>query len=207
MAERSLELKRLGEAVADRYRELKQTAGVLDFDDLQQHTLRLLRESGPPVRAAICSPIRLVLVDEFQDTDRVQAEILEHLRSKSGASLVAVGDVKQSIYGFRGARPQLFEALNRSVPAHDRHQLTENFRSVPKIVHFINSLFENVFEGSDYHLLSKRREPARQYETPVLLNPCHALLDSKTPVETRRAIEARAIAQYVALVVPHDQGY
>src|SRR5919107_487090 len=84
--------------------EAKRRSRVLDFADLEVHALRALEHEG--VQDYYHERWRAFLVDEFQDTNPVQAELLERLTQ--GATLTVVGDEKQSIYGFRRADVEVF---------------------------------------------------------------------------------------------------
>ncbi len=128
------------------YESLKRRAGALDFDDLLLKARDLLR-AHPAVRERFARNIALLMVDEFQDTDPVQAEIV---RALCGAALrhgklFLVGDIKQSIYRFRRADPEVFRGLRDELPAPGRLSLTKNFRSQPAILDFVNFLFHDEF--------------------------------------------------------------
>lgn len=119
--------------------DAKRAVNALDFDAIIRETLRVLRENAH-VRASAAGALRHLLIDEFQDTDRVQMQIAEHLCGEPGGpALFFVGDPKQSIYNFRGAEVELF-GLERE-KAETRVFLHENFRTVPPIIAFINRFF------------------------------------------------------------------
>jgi ATP-dependent helicase/nuclease subunit A len=147
-AEASAALVSVVEAAASGFSADKAEAGVLDFDDLLVKTRDLLRNS-PEARDEAAGSIDALLVDEFQDTDRIQAEIVEALvgGGLSTGKLFVVGDSKQSIYRFRGADPAVFDATRESLPERGRLPLTHNFRSQPEIINFVNSLFAPVMPG------------------------------------------------------------
>jgi ATP-dependent helicase/nuclease subunit A len=136
------------EEAAEDFSAAKLEAGVLDFDDLLVKTRDLLRNS-PEVRDEAAGSIDALLVDEFQDTDRIQAEIVEALVGGGLATgkLFVVGDSKQSIYRFRGADPAVFDSTRNGLPMGGRLPLTRNFRSQPEILNFVNSLFSPVMPG------------------------------------------------------------
>ena len=92
------------------YRERKRQAGALDFADLEEFAVRLLVEH-PDTRARLQSQFDHILMDEFQDTNGQQAQLLKHLRPPD--RFYAVGDINQSIFGFRHAEPQGFSRLSR----------------------------------------------------------------------------------------------
>jgi ATP-dependent helicase/nuclease subunit A len=130
--------------VTDAYAARKRELAMLDFDDLLTAAHRLLTDpEHAALRRRVGGQLRLLLVDEFQDTDRVQVELIEALCGSELArgKLFFVGDHKQSIYRFRGAEPRVFAELESQTPAPGQLQLSRNFRSQPAILHFVNALF------------------------------------------------------------------
>ena len=125
----------------------KHARGSLDFDDLLVKTRDLLRSHPEVLSEASGPPVKLVLVDEFQDTDPVQSEVLRRLGGAAFTSggVFVVGDFKQSIYRFRGAQPEIFKQLRAELPEAGRLVLSENFRSAPGILSFVNALFAEAF--------------------------------------------------------------
>ncbi len=148
------------------YDRAKWSRGGIDNDDLLLLTRDLLLDSGKGVRDALAESIDLVLVDEFQDTDPVQAQILEALGGEAllDGKLFLVGDFKQSIYRFRGARPELFQDYRERFPEAGRLALSANFRSIPAILDFVNALFADTFKGPDAALRPGGR--ARRWQRP-----------------------------------------
>jgi ATP-dependent exoDNAse (exonuclease V) beta subunit len=166
----------------DAYNQMKAAAGALDFLDLLLKARDLVRDCAH-VRRAFQQRFKYILVDEFQDTDPLQAEILLLLAAKeSGESvtpdwrtipirdgaLFVVGDPKQSIYRFRRADVGIYqEVCDLLVHRHGgrRVQLTTNFRSVPDIQRAVNAAFapemrrDDVTLQADYVPLSPLREP------------------------------------------------
>ena len=139
-----------GRAGPARVRRVKRRRGGLDFDDLLVRTRDLLAgdpELGRLARWPRATAIEFVLVDEFQDTDRIQSEILRRLGDDAffRGRMFVVGDAKQSIYRFRGAEPAIFDRWRGEFPEPGRLLLTENFRSVPGVIHFVNALFAGCF--------------------------------------------------------------
>ena len=152
-AEFSVRGIRLARLTAAAYDAAKQAQGLLDFDDLLLRARDLLRDR-PDVRARIDNGIRLLMVDEFQDTDPVQAEIVRMLcgDALTTGRLFLVGDAKQSIYRFRRADPTVFDRLREEIPAGGRLPLNVNFRSQPEILSFVNHLFSSAM-GNKYEAL------------------------------------------------------
>lgn len=134
--------------MASAYADAKQSEGVLDFDDLLLHARNLLRDD-PNVRQRVAAGIRLLMVDEFQDTDPVQADLVRNLcgTALTRGKLFMVGDRKQSIYRFRRADPTVFSRMSDELPALGRLPLNVNFRSQPAVLNFVNHLFAPAMEG------------------------------------------------------------
>ncbi len=138
----------------DHLDEEKRKRGVLDFDDLLIRTRRLLDE--PAILERIRQQFDFIFVDEFQDTDRLQAEILKLLATdRSGnyvpGKLIIVGDPKQSIYAFRRADPQTYGAFTKSLlecGAAPR-LLIDQYRSTPALVEALNAIGVPLFAGGD----------------------------------------------------------
>ncbi len=99
------------EAYGTEYSKMKQAAGVLDYEDLQLRTLGLL-ESHPTVRESYENRFVEIMVDEFQDTNRLQLRLIEALQG-ADTTLFTVGDEMQAIYGFRHADVRLFRQRRR----------------------------------------------------------------------------------------------
>ncbi len=147
-AELACRAVRLAERMAAEYALAKRAQSVLDFDDLLLHARNLLRDDEN-VRRRVSAGIRLLMVDEFQDTDPVQADVV---RSLCGAALTRgklfmVGDRKQSIYRFRRADPTVFTSMSAELPASGRLPLNINFRSQPAVLDFVNQLFAPAMDG------------------------------------------------------------
>jgi ATP-dependent helicase/nuclease subunit A len=154
-----LQLLQIVKPVAEAYRRKKTELGVLDFDDLLRRTRDLLEHPRhAELRRRLSENIELLLVDEFQDTDPLQVGLVQALSgpANTGRKLFFVGDLKQSIYRFRGAAPNVFRDLRQSVPSAGQLALTLNFRSQPAILDFVNALFcEDL--GPDYEALRPNR--------------------------------------------------
>lgn len=147
-----------------RFTRAKRELGGVDFPDLEQLTLRLLIDAeGQPSTEAreIQQQMDYVFVDECQDINSAQDAILSAIsRTGAEANRFLVGDVKQSIYQFRLADPRLFRRYEdawATGKAGQRISLTENFRSRPGILHFVNTLFGGLmrenFGGVSYEPL------------------------------------------------------
>ncbi len=152
-------LESLQKGLFARLDEEKRRHGFLDFDDLLLLSRDLLR-SSPAAREHFRDRFTTLIVDEFQDTDPVQAEIVRRLSSaepqdekrwddlvpRPGA-LFLVGDPKQSIYRFRRADVETYGATRDRFKAHERLTLTTNFRSTETILQFVNRVTEPIFQA------------------------------------------------------------
>lgn len=129
----------------DRYAEAKLGRGVVDFSDLEHMTLEILKD--PETRELISRRYRELIIDEYQDCNRVQEAIFTAI--SNGSNYVTVGDVKQSIYSFRDACPGLFmDKYDRYSKGTDESSrlitLSTNFRSSIPVTDTVNSVFAPV---------------------------------------------------------------
>ena len=124
----------------DVYSRLKNEAGVLDYNDLEQLALRVLQNGE--ARREVLNRYRFVFVDEYQDVNPVQEEILSLL---AGENVFLVGDGKQAIYGFRGSRSKYFDEKCASLPV--SLQLSANFRSSKAVLDVVNRVFTPLIAG------------------------------------------------------------
>jgi ATP-dependent helicase/nuclease subunit A len=189
-------LQELLTVFAERYAEAKTRESAVDFEDLQLEARDLLR-SQPELRAREQARFRSILVDEFQDTNRLQTEIVDLLRTPD-TELFFVGDEFQSIYGFRHADVQVFR--ERREAAAQPLSLTLNYRSRPEVLGAVNELFGSDF-GSEFQELAA----AAEFPDPVFGHPVELLVTDKetykdSGVHWRRG-EARAVARRVRELV------
>jgi len=126
------------EEVVTAYLRKKRASNAVDFDDLLSLTARLLREDEES-RKRYAQQFRYILVDEYQDTNRLQAEIVRQLASVHGNVLV-VGDDAQSIYSFRGADIRNILDFPRIFPGAKTFRLETNYRSTPEILDLANDI-------------------------------------------------------------------
>jgi ATP-dependent helicase/nuclease subunit A len=177
------------ELFGERYEAAKERRGALDFEDLQIRAVRLLErgELGATYRRRFTH----IIVDEFQDTNRLQLRLVEALRGP-GSELVAVGDELQSIYGFRHADLEVFRerrAAAQSDPGAAALALSGNFRSRPEVVAAVNALGENLL-GDAYRPLLVGAAPDRS--TPAGNGPAVELLMTGRDGWDEEAIELEA---------------
>jgi len=227
------ELVALVQPVTARFRYHKRSAALLDFDDLLFAARDLLRDHEP-VRQALARRFAHVLVDEFQDTDPLQAEIFWRLcgepargapapdwlsfRIHPGA-LFLVGDPKQAIYRFRGAEVGAYLRARDAFRAQDPASvltISTNFRSCPSILHFVNERFEGPLSLENGQPGFTALDPfqAERAEGPSVaaLNVEVANEEGKATADEQRDGEAEAVADLCArligveTVVDHEAG-
>lgn len=202
----------IDEAIA-RYETVKLHSQKADYNDLIARTHTLLTTPNSLARKQVGEKIRALLVDEFQDTNRTQAELLSCLCGKN-ARLFLIGDDKQSIYKFQGADVSTFNHW-KTLMSDGTHGLTGSslqldlsycFRSHPSIVDFVNRFFSFYFskEGTARSAHRARHQsllPSRQDEhdasrVEVVLYDC-ADAEEKRQSESSRSQEAHAIAAWI----------
>lgn len=139
---------RFAQEVRDRFAERKRSSRIFSFDDQLTRLRDALLDpaSGELAQARLAGRYPVVLVDEFQDTDPVQWEIL-HAAFDGRATLVLIGDPKQSIYAFRGADVHTYTSAVRS--ATTRTTLAVNHRADPQVVDAVGALFAGVRLGDE----------------------------------------------------------
>lgn len=118
--------------IYEQYEEKKQRARMLDFDDMLVYTWELLSQR-PDILSAWQKKFQYILVDEFQDINQLQYDILRLLAAPEN-HLFIVGDDDQSIYRFRGARPEIMLNFQKDYPDAGKVILADNFRSTNQIV-------------------------------------------------------------------------
>lgn len=204
------------------YRDYKRQAALLDFDDLLHHARDLLK-ANEPVRRALAARYPRILVDEFQDTDPLQAEILWRLagegdvalpwqeRTIRPGALFLVGDPKQAIYRFRGADVETYLVAKRALAAHDPTAvlaISANFRSQDLILDFVNTSFATALDESKgqpgFTALSAVRthgdEPSvAAFE--VALDDRHRNSNGKLVVDLVRREEATVVTDLVRHII------
>ena len=193
MRDRDL-VQELLDSFAAAYAEAKRRESALDFEDLQLVTRELLRDH-PEIRDREALRFRAIMVDEFQDTNRLQCDLIDLLADAPGErDLFFVGDEFQSIYGFRHADVQVFR--ERREAEGGGRALVRNYRSRPEVLAAVNYLFRGDF-GDDFQPLTASGD----FPDPVFGQPVELLVTDKstysgTGTHWRRA-EARRIARRV----------
>ena len=136
------------------YKRYKSENNFFDFDDLLVFLLKLLK-TDPAIRDRISSSYRYVMVDEYQDTNKIQAEIL-YLLTGTNKNIMVVGDDSQSIYAFRGADFRNIMKFPAMFPGTRIIALEENYRSVQPILNLTNIIIEQAKEKYSKNLFTTR---------------------------------------------------
>ncbi|MFA4871849.1 MAG: ATP-dependent helicase [Patescibacteria group bacterium] len=129
------------EGIAENYQAKKKSANSLDYDDLLLEWNRLLLASAE-IREKLATQFQYILVDEYQDTNHIQGEIINHLAGREQNVLV-VGDDSQSIYSFRGAEVRNILTFPEDFPNCKTFRLETNYRSTPEILNLANESIRN----------------------------------------------------------------
>lgn len=209
----------------DRYQAKKEERGIVDFNDLEHFALEILVEptenSAGYVSTAVARELQdiyaEILIDEYQDSNFVQEAILTSISkaSRGEPNVFMVGDVKQSIYKFRLARPELFmgkyETYSIEDSPYQRIDLHKNFRSRAEVLEGINYIFEGIMRkelGNVVYNEDARLNPGASFEPiPESFGGEHAerykteliLVENNGEDKflTAQEIEARAIARKI----------
>ena len=174
-----------------RYNEVKRTEGVLDFDDMITECYKLLTER-PDIRQRIHEMYPFILVDEFQDTNLLQYKILKLLCAPEN-NLFAVGDDDQSIYGFRGARPDIMLSFEREFDGASVSALSVNYRCPKEVVSISEDIINNNKKRFSKKLLSAG------------LNKGHVYIERPATVKEENELIAERIANMHQHGVPYDE--
>lgn len=145
----------LCENTAVRFRALKQQIPAMDFSDMERYALEILNANGGRIAKRLNHSFDEIMIDEFQDTSFLQDTILCTIaKADRSVPVFRVGDVKQSIYRFRQAKPELMRGLMRGAQGTKVFNMRYNYRSDLGVVDFTNLLFERIMNipgGSDVY--------------------------------------------------------
>jgi ATP-dependent exoDNAse (exonuclease V) beta subunit len=180
------------------YSERKRHLAVLDFADLQAFAVLLL-ESEDGVRQRLQNEFQYVLMDEFQDTNRLEAKLVGLIRGSD--RFYAVGDINQSIYGFRHAAPGVFRAYRDNVKARGQRlvELGENWRSRPEILSAVERISHQMQGVEPLPLIAKREFPQKTEASVEVLaaiaDSAEAALDLEACLVARRILDLHGSLQ------------
>ena len=134
----------VAKSVADAFARRKREAGLLDNNDLLSFASRAFRDH-PAIQAAYADRFKLVMVDEFQDTDQLQVDMIKRMAGEGFSRMCTVGDAQQSIYRFRGADVSVYRRHLEDVRTRNPEgiiELPDNFRSHGDVLALCDCIFE-----------------------------------------------------------------
>ena len=186
IAERYPWFEHLTDDISDvlrRYAERKRTNGLMDFDDLLVLWLRLMKDHAE-VRERYQKRFQFVLVDEYQDTNQLQAELIDLLGARY-QNVMVVGDDSQSIYSWRGANFFNILEFPKRYPGAQVYKIETNYRSTPQILELANAAI-----AANTQQFAKELTPARSDGEKPALVICGAA-DEQAAFVAQRALELR----------------
>ena len=166
----------------------KQEHHFLDYDDLLIYLRRLLADY-PAARDRISASYQYIMVDEYQDTNTIQAEIL-YLLTQVNRNIMVVGDDAQSIYAFRGANFRNIIDFPKMFPETRIVYLEENYRSIQPILTLTNAIIERAKEKFTKNLFTRRRGGA----IPVIVNADDEYSQSRFVVDQIKDLQQQGVA-------------
>ena len=202
----------LARSVEAEYRALKASQSALDNNDLLRMAYEALRDY-PAIRAAYEGRFKMVMIDEFQDTDQMQVDLIRYLTGAGERALCTVGDAQQSIYRFRGAEVEVFRRQERKVgasgatesaadaaaaadaPAGELVKLVRNFRSHDEVLRYVARVFDGDDGGLMQGFLDLEASDGRKDTLVARASRRQALFVAGGSTQERTQAKARAIAE------------
>lgn len=208
----------LARAVEAEYRALKADQSALDNNDLLRMAYEALRDY-PAIRAAYEGRFKMVMIDEFQDTDQMQVDLIRYLTGAGERALCTVGDAQQSIYRFRGAEVEVFRRQERKVgsttasetvatsdaPAGELVKLVRNFRSHDEVLRYVARVFDGDTGGLMQGFLDLEPSDDREDKLKAKASRRQALFAAGGSTQERTQAKARAIAERFQTLVKAGQ--
>ncbi len=210
----------------DAYQQAKMERNLLDFHDLLLFTRQMLR-NHPEIRRYFRSRYRFLLVDEFQDTDPLQAEIVFFLSEEEGRKatewkevrvakrrLFLVGDPKQSIYRFRRADIEMYEEAKTRMGEGRLLTISQNFRCAPTIIDVVNRIFQDLIQPPEDGSYQPEYVPLHFGRKGETVPPVHGTILLYPPkredmvmanTEECRRWESRCIASFIQRLVNEER--
>ena len=198
----------LARSVEAEYRALKAEQSALDNNDLLRMAYEALRDY-PAIRAAYEGRFKMVMIDEFQDTDQMQVDLIRYLTGAGERALCTVGDAQQSIYRFRGAEVEVFRRQERKVgsmmasetvatpdaPAGELVKLVRNFRSHDEVLRYVARVFDGDTGGLMQGFLDLEPSDKREDKLEAKASRRQAIFVAGGSTQERTQAKARAIAE------------
>ncbi|WP_278959932.1 helicase-exonuclease AddAB subunit AddA [Lactobacillus apis] len=201
-------------ALIERFDQLKRAENLVDYSDMEQFAYQILSQdtsNSQMARSFYQTKFKEIMVDEYQDINPLQERILQLIKKDGQNNLFMVGDVKQSIYGFRQAEPSLFlhkyqEAAKDENKQDERILLSANFRSTKPVIKLVNQVFDHVlttdFGGIDYQkegqlVLGANYYPEKLPQASELIYSEKDGQDGSTNAEDEDEIDSAEIAMVI----------
>ncbi len=208
----------LARAVEAEYRALKADQSALDNNDLLRMAYEALRDY-PAIRAAYEGRFKMVMIDEFQDTDQMQVDLIRYLTGAGERALCTVGDAQQSIYRFRGAEVEVFRRQERKVgssaapetavtsdaPAGELVKLVRNFRSHDEVLRYVARVFDGDTGGLMQGFLDLEPSDDREDKLKSKASRRQAVFVAGGSTQERTQAKARVIAERFQALVKAGQ--
>lgn len=208
----------LARAVEAEYRALKAGQSALDNNDLLRMAYEALHDY-PAIRAAYEGRFKMVMIDEFQDTDQMQVDLIRYLTGAGERALCTVGDAQQSIYRFRGAEVEVFRRQERKVgssaapetavasdaPVGELVKLVRNFRSHDEVLRYVARVFDGDTGGLMQGFLDLEPSDKRKDKLRAKASRRQALFVAGGSTQERTQAKARAIAERFQALVKAGQ--
>lgn len=226
-ADTALALHRLLSAFDTALSDEKKTRGICDFPDMPRYLLRLLQAADgtpTPLAAQMCEEYAAVFIDEYQDVNRLQDRIFTLI---GGNHRFMVGDIKQSIYGFREADPSIFASLRAALPPAQGPAtaspdgcsvfMSENFRCDPNVIRFVNLVCGYTFAACpdtigykpEDDLVCGKKMPSDDYVSPpvtlLLTERPDTPPDGASPYLSPNDAEAELVARRICRLIGHKR--
>ncbi|QVK17226.1 helicase-exonuclease AddAB subunit AddA [Mycoplasmatota bacterium] len=202
----------------ERFSQLKREKNLVDFSDLEEMTLKILTSNNFDNEATkyYQSLFKEILIDEFQDTNSMQETIMKAIAK--GNNLFMVGDVKQSIYRFRSAEPEIFQTRYKQYQIHQNGELIKlnaNYRSRMEILDFINYLFHQLMDEEvgeisydDASLVFGQKDYLKKTLDASFISfhllEKRKINETKDQILEKREIEARYVAQQIRQLMDNN---
>ena len=197
----------LARSVEAEYRALKAAQSALDNNDLLRMAYEDLRDN-PALRAAYEGRFKMVMIDEFQDTDQMQVDLIRYLTGAGERALCTVGDAQQSIYRFRVAEVEVFRRQERKVgsaasetvatpdvPTGELVKLVRNFRSHDEVLRYVARVFDGDDGGLMQGFLDLEASDGRKDTLVADASRRQALFVAGGSTQERTQAKGRAIAE------------
>lgn len=208
----------LARSVEAEYRALKAGQSALDNNDLLRMAYEALRDY-PAIRAAYEGRFKMVMIDEFQDTDQMQVDLIRYLTGAGERALCTVGDAQQSIYRFRGAEVEVFRRQERKVgssaapetavtsdaPAGELVKLVRNFRSHDEVLRYVARVFDGDTGGLMQGFLDLEPSDDREDKLKSKASRRQAVFVAGGSTQERTQAKARVIAERFQALVKAGQ--